>query len=44
MKIATIPVPNYKFLGIQGGFEFKCESAFFYEFCVTNVKILFDIQ
>ena len=29
---------------LRGGFEFKCESAFFYEFCVTKVKILFDIQ
>ena len=32
--------PSY----VQGGFEFKCESAFFYEFCVTKVKILFDIR
>ena len=31
-------------LHIREGFEFKCESAFFYEFCVTKVKILFDIQ
>ena len=29
---------------IRGGFEFKYESAFFYEFCVTKVKILFHIQ
>ena len=28
---------------IRGGFEFKCESAFFYELCVTKVIILFDI-
>ena len=31
-------------LYIRGGFEFKCENAFFYEFCVTKVKFLFHVQ
>ena len=34
-------IPNLK---IRGEFEFKYERAFFYEFVVTKVKILYDIQ
>ena len=29
---------------VRGGFELKYESAFFYEFYVTKMNILFDFQ